>query len=116
MGKGLDLRPSELSSDAGHPDASARPSWCLYGADEGHGVDGWHGGDVEHVGESVTSRASPYQGRYADGLAKFAALDAHLEQDGSGPPRVSVDLRHYKYPGPEQVYQEVLRLTVQDAA
>ena len=29
--KGLDLRPAELSRDAGHPDASACSSWCLYG-------------------------------------------------------------------------------------
>lgn len=113
---GLGLRPVTFNESAPHPDPSPCPAWCDHRPEaESHEVDVSSGGEVEHSGDSVSVRASLYQGKSGYGEAEFATLETHLETRGLARPQLHVALRDYSYPGPKHHYDEVLKLTLDDA-
>lgn len=71
---------------------------------------------VGHSTDWIETRGSLYGGRHVDGQADYATIETHLESTNSGPAEIRIALRHFEYPGANQVYNhEALKLTLDDA-
>lgn len=124
----LGLRPTFYLTDVGrgaqdHPDKGPCPSWC-WAAEDGytHEVEPDRPMTIRHRSDSYGTVASLYRGdldpvpdgEVGEMVTMTATVETHLERDGQSAPVVVVALRQ-RDEDRQQKYDEVLRLSIDDA-